>query len=139
MTLGIILRRLREERGWSQGQLSVRSGVDQSHLSKIERDVHETINARVLARIADALNISTDYLMIEAGWLHREPPSINPSFAEQRLLDIIHQIPSARIRSKVLEQFTWIAQVARDADLARQTPSLRQAAEAREEYEEERK
>ena len=137
MTLGSSLRRLREERGWSQGQLAVHSGVQQSHLSKIERDVHDTINARVLARIADALNVSTDYLMVEAGWLEPRPAIPELTFAESRFFQIIRQINSTRLQIKVLEQLTWIAEVARDAGLARQTPALKLAAEGREEHDKE--
>jgi len=137
MTLGTTLRQLREERGWSQGQLAVHSGVDQSHLSKIERDVHDTINARVLARIADALNVSADYLMVEAGWLESRPEISELSFAESKFFQTLRQIPSARLRARVLEQFTWIAEVARDADLAEQAKKLRIAANGREQYGEE--
>lgn len=135
MTLGATIRALREARGWSQGQLAVHSEVQQSHLSKIERDVHETINARVLGRIARALQVSSDYLMEEAGWLPKtaNPGELNPG--ERRLLDAIRSIPTDHIQMKVVEQFTWIAEVAAAADEARQPPSLRLVAEENEDYE----
>ena len=131
MTLGTTLRRLRDERGWSQGQLAVHSGVDQSHLSKIERDVHETINARVLARIADALNISTDYLMVEAGWLEPRPNISGLTFAESRLFSVVRQIKRPTLRAKLLEQLTWIAEAVYQAETAQE---LQQLTTEREKY-----
>ena len=119
MTLGTTIKRLRQARGWTQGQLAMRSGVEQSHLSKIEREVHETVNARVLARIAMALQVSADELMEEAGWLPPSDRADHLRAAEQKLVNTIRAIPTTKVRDRVVEQFTWIAEVARDADLAR--------------------
>ncbi|HUV74769.1 MAG TPA: helix-turn-helix transcriptional regulator [Anaerolineae bacterium] len=133
MTLGPTLRQLREERGWSQGQLALRSGIDQSHLSKIERDVHETINARVLARIADALNVTTDYLMEAAGWKHPLPSLGVLMPREQRLIDTIRQIRAHHTRREALDQLIWMAQALVDAERGHE---LKKAAEAQEAYRE---
>jgi len=111
----------------------MRSGVEQSHLSKIEREVHETVNARVLARIAMALQVSADELMEEAGWLPPSDRADHLRAAEQKLVNTIRAIPTTKVRDRVLEQFTWIAEVARDADVARQ-PALRLVAEEDEGY-----
>jgi len=111
----------------------MRSGVEQSHLSKIEREVHETVNARVLARIAVALQVSADELMEEAGWLPPRQRTDRLRAAEQNLIDALRAIPTARLRDRVVEQFTWIAEVARDADLARR-PALKLIAEEDEGY-----
>ena len=130
MSIGTAVRKLREARGWSQGQLEMHSGVRQTQLGRIERDVHRDISARNLAKIAEALEISTDYLMTEAGWLIREVDLHDPTPPERILIDTIRSVPTARVRTLLLEQFTWIAEVARDADLARQ-PALKLVAEDR--------
>ena len=139
MTLGTTLLWLRRERGWTQGKLSANSGVSQSHISKIEHDEYEDVSARIVAQLASALEVSTDYLCEEAGWLLERPRPEELAPAEHQLIETVRAIPTARIRQKVLEQFTWIAQVARDAGLARLQPLLGLATEGREEYEEKRR
>jgi len=133
MTLGTTIRALREARGWSQGQLEVHSGVRQTQLSAIERGVHETVNARTLAKIAQALQVSADYLLRQAGWLEDHIELEEPTPAEQFLIDTIRDVETQSIRDKLIEQFTWIAEVARDADLARR-PALKLIAEEDEGY-----
>jgi XRE family transcriptional regulator, regulator of sulfur utilization len=52
--LGKRIRELREARGWSQEQLAVEAGIDNSHLGKLERgDGNPTIE--LIVRIAAAL------------------------------------------------------------------------------------
>lgn len=38
MGIGSKIRKLREVRGWSQKQLATKSGLEQSHISQIERE-----------------------------------------------------------------------------------------------------
>lgn len=136
MTLGTTIRRLREDRAWTQGQLSLHSGVDQSHLSKIERDVHDSVNAHVLARIATALGVTTDFLMQGAGWIESMDQAASGDPLELRLLIAVRSIRSRKIRGKVIEQLTWIAQAFCDAEFASGAKTaLQKAAEEREEYE----
>ena len=120
MTLGQTISRLREQRGWTQGQLAVRTGIAATHISRIEHDVHETINARNLGKLAVALGVSTDYLMADAGWIPDHSPTITTlGIAENRLIQSIREVRSNSSRTKLLAELTWIAEMARDADLAR--------------------
>lgn len=59
---GEILRRLREERGWSQGKLTQRSGVKQPHISMIESgEQRDTTVAKAVA-LARALGATVEEL-----------------------------------------------------------------------------
>lgn len=58
------VRLLREERGWSQGELARRAGVSQGHLSNIERGVRRDTQIVTAARIAKALGVPTDDLLV---------------------------------------------------------------------------
>lgn len=142
MTLGETIARLRDQRGWSQGMLAVRSGMKPTQISRIERDVHKTINARNLARLADALSVSADYILTEVGWLTAKQDSIiTPMVPEQRLLNTIRAIDSPHIRHKVLEQLTRIAETVLNVEKAEELNELnlvRKAAERRTSYQEDK-
>jgi len=47
----------------SQQQLGMQIGQDQGYISRIERGEVTDITVRTLARLADALHVSTDYLL----------------------------------------------------------------------------
>ena len=133
MTLGPTIRRLREERGLKVYQLGNLIGVDASYVGRIEKGRVENVGSELIGKIAEALQVSTDYLYAEGGWL---PPLYDPGeldLTERRLIEMLRSIPTASLKQRVLEQLTWIAEVARDADLARQ-PALRLAADEREGY-----
>lgn len=62
MTLGERVRRLRQDRGWSQAQLGQRLGVHQEQVSGYERDVHVP-STELLVQLAEAFDVSLDYLV----------------------------------------------------------------------------
>ncbi|HEY9784909.1 MAG TPA: helix-turn-helix transcriptional regulator [Candidatus Obscuribacterales bacterium] len=58
------IRKLREEKGWSQEQLALEAGVDNSHLGKLERgEGNPTI--RLVYRIAEALGVEVRDVLAE--------------------------------------------------------------------------
>ena len=63
MTIGNRIKRLRQERGWSQAQLGQRLGVHQKQVSGYERGVHVP-SAEMLAKISEVFDVSLDYLII---------------------------------------------------------------------------
>lgn len=67
--LGERLRKARRERGWTLRQLEDASGVANSHLSMIENGHRNGLSLRNAARIADALNVSIDWLAGRTVWL----------------------------------------------------------------------
>jgi transcriptional regulator with XRE-family HTH domain len=60
---GAVVRRLREERGWTQGQLAYHAGVDQSRVSKIESGAHRDTRLSTVTRLAAALGVGVDVLL----------------------------------------------------------------------------
>jgi transcriptional regulator with XRE-family HTH domain len=61
--LGKNLRRLRQERGLSQGDLSRKTLIPQPTISMLETGVHSDIHAASLIKIAGALEVSLDKLV----------------------------------------------------------------------------
>jgi len=138
MTLGKTLIRLRRERGWSQGKLAAISRVSQSHISKIENEEYADISARVVSQLAQALEVSTDYLCEEAEWLLTRPHPKELASAEYQLIETVRLIGRPSLRQKVLEQLTWIAEAVLNAEKAQQLQDLTKlAANGREKYDEE--
>jgi transcriptional regulator with XRE-family HTH domain len=62
MTLGEKVKALREQRGWSQRELSRRAKVRQSLLSALELNKQTDTTGAVLRRLATTLGVSMDYL-----------------------------------------------------------------------------
>ena len=61
--LGKRIARLRNQRSVSQYKLSQIAKVPQSSLSRLENGSKTGLSSRSMARIADALNTSTDFLL----------------------------------------------------------------------------
>lgn len=63
--LGAAIRAARRERGLSQEALADASGVDRSHMGKIERG-ERNVSVLNVARVAEALDLSIANLMASA-------------------------------------------------------------------------
>jgi transcriptional regulator with XRE-family HTH domain len=87
MTLGDKVKALRERHGWSQRELSRRSGVRQALISELELNKKEETTSTTLRRLAQTLGVSMDYL----GGMFNELPS--PSPAEQPAVESIAALP----------------------------------------------
>ena len=57
------LRMARLERRLSQGMLGKAIGKDQSYVSKLERGELQDITIQTLVQLAEALHVSTDFLL----------------------------------------------------------------------------
>ena len=95
--LGAFIRSKRKLANLSQRQLAERTKLSNPYLSQIERGLHQP-SVRVIRLISDALNVSTETLLAQAGLLHRDTsaaerpdtgqPDIEAAIkAEQRLSD----------------------------------------------------
>jgi len=58
-----ILKELRAERKISLSELSKLTGIDQGYLSRLERGEKSNPSAEVLSKLADALGVTTDFLL----------------------------------------------------------------------------
>ncbi|HYK66833.1 MAG TPA: helix-turn-helix transcriptional regulator [Streptosporangiaceae bacterium] len=93
--LGAFIRDKRKLANMSLRQLAERTKLSNPYLSQIERGLHQP-SVRVIRLISDALEVSTETLLAQAGLLHRDghgnghnespPPDIEAAIrAEQRL------------------------------------------------------
>lgn len=64
MSLGTRIKRLRQDRNWSQAQFALKLKVHQKQISGYERNVHVP-STDLLIRVADLFNVSLDYLAFE--------------------------------------------------------------------------
>jgi transcriptional regulator with XRE-family HTH domain len=107
--LGAFIRDKRQMANLSLRQLAERTKLSNPYLSQIERGLHQP-SVRVIRLISDALNVSTETLLAQAGLLHKEgadetrngsaPPDIETAIkAEQRLTDAQKSALIAVLRS----------------------------------------
>jgi len=93
--LGAFIRDKRKMANLSLRQLAERTKLSNPYLSQIERGLHQP-SVRVIRLISDALNVSAETLLAQAGLLHKDgaddgrngagPPDIETAIkAEQRL------------------------------------------------------
>ncbi len=93
--LGSFIRNKRKLANMSLRQLAERTKLSNPYLSQIERGLHQP-SVRVIRLISDALNVSAETLLAQAGLLHRdgatepaaatEPPSIEAAIQAERRL-----------------------------------------------------
>ncbi|WVN41778.1 helix-turn-helix transcriptional regulator [beta proteobacterium MWH-UniP1] len=62
--LGLTVRSLRTEKGWSQTELALRADIDRNYLSLIELGKNSP-SVRLLSRLCAALGVSTSTLLSE--------------------------------------------------------------------------
>jgi transcriptional regulator with XRE-family HTH domain len=65
LPLGERLKQLRRERGWSQADLAAKVGADAGQISRYENG-RMTPSAEAVVKLAEALDIATDYLLVDA-------------------------------------------------------------------------
>lgn len=80
--LGAFIRSQRQLARLSLRQLAELTSLSNPYLSEIERGMHQP-SVRVLKLIAEALNVSAETLLIQAGLLDAEDPDAAGPAAEQ--------------------------------------------------------
>ena len=85
LPLGERMKELRKERGWSQGDLATKIGADGRQISRYENG-RIVPSVEALARIAEAFDISSDYLLFEDAT--RRPLHVPNSGLAERLGDL---------------------------------------------------
>lgn len=58
MAIGKSLKKLREYRGWNQGDTAEKAGISQTHLSKIEREEIDTPHLDTIQAILETLGVN---------------------------------------------------------------------------------
>lgn len=85
MPLGERIKELRKEAGWSQGELAEKVATDARQVSRYENG-RITPSLDVLVRIAEVLNVSLDYLVVEG--VARRPLHVADHGLGERLVAI---------------------------------------------------
>jgi transcriptional regulator with XRE-family HTH domain len=89
MPLGDRIREVRKEAGWSQAELGERIGTDPGRVSRYESG-RITPSAGAVVRLAEVLDVSLDYLLIEGvprRALHMPDHSLGERFNHLEELD----------------------------------------------------
>ena len=92
--LGERLKRVRQEKGWSQAQLAKRLGIHQKQISGYERGVHVP-QTELLIRIADLFDVSLDFLAFD----DRDDVR-RVHIADRQLLELFEQIDKLSDKDK---------------------------------------
>ena len=79
--LGAFIRSKRKLANLSLRQLAERTKLSNPYLSQIERGLHQP-SVRVIRLISDALNVSAETLLAQAGLLHRDTSTAEKSVAD---------------------------------------------------------
>jgi transcriptional regulator with XRE-family HTH domain len=88
--LGAFIRRQRKLANLSLRQLADRTKLSNPYLSQIERGLHQP-SVRVIRLISDALNVSAETLLAQAGLLHHKDSEAGESTANHvSVEDAIH-------------------------------------------------
>lgn len=63
--IGQKIREARRMRGWTQAELAERIGIDHTGVSHLENGRHDNPTLERIRRIADALDVTTEWLLEE--------------------------------------------------------------------------
>ena len=109
MTMGEIIKKLREEKGMTQEELGAVIGVQKSAIRKYEKGEVENIKRSSIQRMAELFGVSPCYLM---GW----EANYNPNGALAKEVELIEQIQLVYGKEAVqlLQQFNELNQAGKE-------------------------
>ncbi|WP_172251900.1 helix-turn-helix domain-containing protein [Saccharibacillus deserti] len=81
---GSYLKQVRERKGWSINRLAGAAGVSTSQISRIEHGLRGVPKPQTITKIAQALGVSYEEMMNEAGYLHDAHETSAPDWATSR-------------------------------------------------------
>jgi transcriptional regulator with XRE-family HTH domain len=115
------LKELREMKGWNKSQLAYKAHVQPSTIRMIELGERSDPRSSTLAKLSDALDVSADDILVEAGKKSPKPVGNRTDLSpkEKEIIKTIRAIQSAKLRRSTIDavlDFTRGAQEA-DADL----------------------
>lgn len=91
--VGATIRRLREQRGLTQGQLATYARVSRAWLSRVEiGDIKRPDRAR-LERIARVLGVAPEILLAAAGYIEKEPPPVPVRLPQDLARELVQTMP----------------------------------------------
>ena len=114
MNLGVSIRRIRQEKGLSQGEMQKRTGILRSYLSRVENG-HTVPSLATLQRLASAMGVSlADFFAAEGEGASATAP-IPSDTASQYLGELKNYLPqlSTQQRQELLEMVKEMAHAVR--------------------------
>ncbi len=90
--VGALIRRLREERGLTQGQLATYARVSRAWLSRVEIDSIKRPDREKLERVAQALRVPPETLLSAAGYRVGPPPPVQRTRTPQEILKELERV-----------------------------------------------
>jgi len=91
---GTAVRKLRFERGMKQSDLAKAVGIARQDVYQLETRNKTLPPTEVFERIADALQVSKEYLLVEAGYLDHDA---NKWELDERIIAASKKVPEAQI------------------------------------------
>ena len=85
-SLGMRVKKSRDKRGWSQLRLAKETGINNSVISRIESGDKKTFDDNIIAKLADKLEVSTDYLFGKTE--NPDPVDKDSEFASRLVLNL---------------------------------------------------
>jgi transcriptional regulator with XRE-family HTH domain len=96
MTIGDRMKRLRQDRGWSQLQLAQKLKTHQKQISKYERGINLP-STDVIIRMTEIFNVSADYLIFE-----KQKDKLQMNIADRELIQKLAEIDKLSEQDKAL-------------------------------------
>jgi putative transcriptional regulator len=103
LNLSSKIKELREERGWTQHELSKRSGVDRSTVAYIETDRIAKPSAETFLKLAQAFDIHINELFASAGYIKDIRTIYSHEQTAEQILDEI-KLNLRRLEKKLKEK-----------------------------------
>ena len=107
--LGEVLKELRLEQGFTQGQIAYKADTAPEYISMLETGLRKSPSAQLLARIAMALGTTPDYILARAGILNtREHAPLEPEV--QHIVDILASWPESTQKQNARQMIITVAE-----------------------------
>lgn len=98
--LGVFIRTQRQLANLSLRQMAALSNVSNAYLSQVERGLHQP-SLKVLNAIAEALQVSTEQLLVRAGWAPDRAGAAEPAAGAANTEDAIRADPRLSAEQRV--------------------------------------
>ena len=106
---GIVLKEMRTERGWTQGQLAYKADTTPEYISILENNPEKVPATGLLVRLTGALGTTPDYMLRRAGMLKMN--SHTPLEPEvQRIADLLAAWPESDVKGNMRAIITTVGE-----------------------------
>lgn len=115
-SFGAALKALREMRGWRPSELAYRAKLKPQTIRMLESGERNDPYSSTLGKLADALGISADDMLIESGMKKQELSNPGLSPAEKEMLEAIRAVNPLALRQQVINTILILVRGAAERD-----------------------